>query len=207
MALFNEILVGRFNRWVQKFYAIKSGTASLTQLLPSVQTVAPIMSGNEDRYLQGWQRFMVTQTVNAVAAQFSAIQLRNPPGSNLCIVIEKINVLPGAVTLCRIFLGATAGDFATIIPTGGARIDARGNQGSAAIFSSGTTGGLSGTNVGIFRELATTTFPETPFIVTQNQELTILPGDAILVEIELVNTQCSFALMWRERPLESSELT
>jgi len=78
MALFNEILVGRLNRWVQKFYAIKSGSASLTQLLPTVQTTNQLQSGNEDRYLQGWQRYAFNYDVTGVAAQFSVAELRNP---------------------------------------------------------------------------------------------------------------------------------
>ena len=205
MALFNEILVGRLNRWAQKFYAIKSGTASITQLLPTVQTVNTILSGVEDRYLQGWNRFMFTVTQAAVAAQNGVVQLRNPAGSNVVAVIENVNILPGANSLCQVIVLNNPNDQATLIPTTNFRLDRRGNPGSSMIASQGTQAGLS--TGASFRALATTTADGTHFINTTNQEITLLPGDACQAILELVNTQVSVALLWRERPLESSELT
>ena len=200
---FNEILVGRLNRWAQKLLVIKN--TALRSLSPDLQAVLPIFQGVEERYLQGWNRFMVTVTVNAVAAQFGSFELRNPSNSALVAVIEKINILPGATSLARVLIAAISTDFGTGAPNNGTRLDPRGNPGSGMSLTSGTNATLLGQAV--FRELATTTFPETPFIVTANQELTVLPGDACILQLELANTQCSFAIMWRERPLESSELT
>lgn len=205
MALFNEILVGRLNRWVQKFYAIKSGTASLTQLLPTVQTVNQVFSGNEDRYLQGWQRHAVTATAAAVAAQFSVIELRNPPGSGVVAIFEQVFVAVGAASLVQTVVSQTTSDRATIITILNSRYDARGNvPSSALIFSKGSAVALAPEGFNQFRGFANTA---TSLITTQNQEITVLPGDQIATFCELVNTQLSVSYVWRERTLESSELT
>ena len=201
---FNQILVGRLNRYVQKLLQIKN--TALLDLSPSLQPVLELETGVEDRYLQGWVRFAVTTTVNAVAAQTASMQLRNPAGSNVIAVMEKINVLPGATSLCRWEVFPQSADFSTPVSTNSSRLDARAQPGATLQVSQGTRTNFPG-NTAVFRELATTTLSETPFIVTTNQEITVLPGDAISLDLELVNTQCSFAAMWRERVLESSELT
>ena len=206
MALFNEILVGRLNRWAQKFYAIKSGTASLTQLVPTVQTVNVVQSGVEDRYLQGWNRFMTQATSPAVAASNSDLEIRNPPGSSVVVVVEQIFTMPAATSLCQLRLVPTTGDGATILNPGFTRIDRRGNPGPSSILSIGTAT-LAAQTESSFRMLQATTNSTTGFINTTNQEITVLPGDALFTLCELVNTAMSVGIMWRERPLESSELT
>ena len=206
MALFNEILVGRLNRWVQKFYAIKSGTASLTQLLPTVQTVNIVQSGVEDRYLQGWARYMFTATQAAVAAANSIVQLRNPTTSGVVAVIEKLNIMPGAASLTQVQIINQQTDAATLLTMTANRIDRRTNPAPSCIPSSGSVGAPGAIGQAIFRmSLALNSNAE--FIAHADQELTILPGDTCVALCELVNTQVSVAFMWRERPLESSELT
>lgn len=207
MALFNEILVGRLNRWCQKFYAIKSGTASLTQLVPTVQTTNQILSGVEDLYLQNWQRYQFTVTSPAVAAQSSEVQLRNPVGSAVVAVVTKLNALPGATSLVQAAIFNQPSDLASIVSFSANRMDRRGQPAPVCVGSFGASASLPGTFLSSFRELGTTTAPETPFIVTTGQEITILPGDCCAVFCELVNTAISVAFQWRERPLESSELT
>lgn len=209
--LFNEILVGRLNRWCQKFYAIKSGTASLTQLLPTVQTVNIVQSGKEDGYLQSWNRFAFTATAAAVAAQSSGVQLSNPTGSGTVAVIEKINVMPGATSLCQVFIQGSPLVLTGIV-YGAIRLDRRtagatgaGNPVCTASQGAPITIPAAAANPS-FRMLATTT-GNTEFITTPNQEWTILPGDSLVAVLELVNTQVSVAIMWRERALEPSEFT
>ena len=203
MALFNEILVGRLNRWCQKFYSIKSGTASLTQLLPTVQTVNSIQSGVEDRYLQSWNRFANWTNVAAVAAQFGGFEVRNPANSNVIIVIESITadtLLAAPVRLQR--FGALT-DFATV--GAGIPLDIRGNPGSVGVPSTGTLAALTSTGlIGHATLPANTTWQ---FIQNPDQEIPINPGGAIQIVCDTANQAIGFAMIWRERVLESSELT
>ena len=204
MALFNEILIGRLNRWAQKFYGIKSGTASLTQLLPTVQTVNIIRSGTEDGYLQSHERFMFTVTQAAVAAQASAAQLTNPGNSGIVAVIEKVNILPGAAALCSVVIVGNSPNLANVITFAFNRIDGRSRPAPTCTLSTGTTVAPAANQAAFKMISSTTNNPE--FIQNPNQELLLLPGFSLVTICELVNTQTNFSVMWRERALESSEL-
>ena len=197
---------GRFNRWVEKFFNIKQAGASITGVEDSIRPVAPLFLGNEDRYIQGWNRFMFTATQAAVAAANSSIAIRNPAGSGIIGVLEKVNVLAGASALCQVFLNPGGGDLTTAIPFTTVRLDPRGLPRSVMSASSGSGPAppAQGT-LPSFRMISPTT-SNTEFIATVNQEITILPGDQVIAICELVNTQVSVAFMWRERVLESSEL-
>ena len=206
MALFNEILVGRLNRWVQKIYAIKSGTASLTQLLPTVQTSAVIQEGVESRYLQGWTRFSVSNNAPAVAAQFTEFQIRNPIGSGVVAVIEDVNILVGANMICLITVEALSSTLGTVPALTRVSLDARHNPNPSCIVSFGSQNAVPGFNNSMYQLFAQTA-ANAQMIRTANQEWTVLPGDAFILIGALVNTAMSPSIIWRERPLESSELT
>ena len=53
MAVFNEILVGRFNRALQKFTGIKGGPPAPTHST-EIMPVIPFPIGREFRYLESW---------------------------------------------------------------------------------------------------------------------------------------------------------
>src|SRR5467141_951604 len=89
MARFNEILAGRYNRFLQKLFQLKGGPPS-AQLASEVMPVFPFFTGVEHRYLEGWDRYAIFLTQPAVAAQNSALRIRNPATSNIVIVIEGI---------------------------------------------------------------------------------------------------------------------
>lgn len=197
---------GRFNRWVEKFFNIKQAGASVTGVEDSIRPVAPLFLGQEDRYIQGWNRFAVTTTAPAVAANTTAVEILNPVGSGIIAVIEKLNALPGAVELCQWALQPLATSLTTAVPLTISRLDGRGNKNAVCQISQGTTPIPGAGGLPAFRMLATTT-GNTEFVATINQEPILMPGDGLLVIGELVNTQLSVAFMWRERVLESSELT
>src|SRR5438034_3476406 len=96
MARFNEILVGRYNRFVQKLLSMK-GDAPVPQLASEFQPIIPTFSGVENRYLEGWDRFSITLSQTAVAAQTNGLQFRNPAGSNVIAVFEKWAFLSNGV--------------------------------------------------------------------------------------------------------------
>src|SRR5713226_9548531 len=93
MAIFNEILVGRYNRALQKLLAIK-GSPPLRQLGGEMMPVISIFRGVEDRYLESWDRFGIVMQSTGGVGQFPAVRIRNPAGSNIMAVLEKI-VLSG----------------------------------------------------------------------------------------------------------------
>ena len=202
---FNEILVGRLNRYVQKLLVIKN--TALRTLSPDLVCTMQIQNGVEDRYLQGWQRFMFTTTSPAVAASNSTVQLRNPANSGVIAVIEKLNIMPGtAASLVQVQIINLSTDAATALTMTANRIDRRGQPAPTLIPSQGTVGAIGAIGQAIFRMLGLVA-GNVEFIATVNQELTILPGDALVTLNEVQNEAQSTAIMWRERVLESSELT
>src|SRR5437867_11264948 len=96
MALFNEILVARYNRALQKLLGLKGAPPS-PQLSPEIDVTLSAPGGVEERYLWGWESFGFAQTTGAVAEQNTAFKLRNPPTSNVIAVVFKIMVTAGVV--------------------------------------------------------------------------------------------------------------
>ncbi len=97
MARFNEILVGRYNRMVQKLLSMK-GTATLVTFSDEAMAVLPLFYGAENRYLEGWDRFGVAVGTAAGAAGNRTVwRLRNPTNSNVVTVVEKI-LIPSALS-------------------------------------------------------------------------------------------------------------
>src|SRR5437879_9107751 len=92
MARFNEILVGRFNRALQKYTAIKGGP-------PAAQLATEIGSqfqfnqmGMDFRALEGWNTFWAFLSQGPTAGQTNTFQFRNPAGSNIVVVMESFSI-------------------------------------------------------------------------------------------------------------------
>src|SRR5437899_9413190 len=90
MALYNEILVGRFARGIQKYFGAK-GSPPIKQLAGDLYIVHKLFNGAENRYLEGWSRFGWVAGQAAAVGNKSAVRLRNPPTSNVIAVIERIS--------------------------------------------------------------------------------------------------------------------
>lgn len=162
-------------------------------------------SGVEDRYLQGWNRFINSFAIAAVAAQFGNIKMRNPVGSNVVAVLERLTWI-AAGDNPQMGFGATTTDLTSIVVNTFSRLDPRGSpqptlilsqQATATVFtgpvyvvSAGNTGGSNG-----------------EFIGNPDTQIPILPGQAVQVQSVVANQLATAAVMWRERALEASELT
>jgi hypothetical protein len=204
MARFNEILVGRYNRLAQKLLSMK-GPAALTQLGGELQVVLPMFFGAENRYLESWDRFALGATIGASVGNTLGVRLRNPGGSNVIAVLEKITYSQtpaGAVDQPQLQIGTTAVDLSTIISVTLSRVDARGRSASGLIPSSQAAppalafrSALAATPLGTNYE----------FIQTDIQEFPVLPGDGIQVQSNTFNNAMAVSLLWRERLLEDSE--
>jgi hypothetical protein len=202
MALYNEILVGRFNRSLQKLLGIK-GEPPSPQLAGEVAATHTFFSGAENRFLESWNRFQFIATGAAVAAQNSAVRFRNPSGSNVIAVIEKIIAMDitGADTL---FLVTGIGDSDLTGPVGGFIVDNRGQQSafrSTCLVSTGNNQ-AGGNTFGFGAHLSGSPFE---FIVTDIQELSVPPNQQIDIRTNAVNVQLRASIWWRERFLEEGE--
>lgn len=204
MARFNEILVGRYNRFLQKFLSMKGGPPA-PQLASEMMATWSLFHGRENRYLEGWETFWITTLVGAVAAQNSAVRLRNPTTANIIAVLERVSFwesVADQATGLAIRHGVQATDFGTSVSLFNTRMDPRGRPSSALIMSKANNVAAGGNNPAQF-PLPVTTLAD--LILTDVQEVVLAPGDAIDFITGAVNTLLFVNLLWRERFLEDSE--
>lgn len=203
MAKFNELLVGRYNRYVQKLLSMK-GPATLESLNPELQVTLQTFHGVENRYLEGWDTFQVgVQIAAGGAGNFGALRLRNPFGSNLIAVIEAARCSNGVASQHEISEAVTSLDLATVIPTVGAGLDQRGRPGPTCVLSQSN-----GATVDLSNVLDYTVLPAGgafDFIDTIDQEIPLSGSVAIQLRCALANTTTNLSFRWRERLLEESE--
>lgn len=188
------------------FYIQTGGGASLHSLDPAIQPVLPSSVGVEQRYLEGWNRFWQNAAPTANAANTGGSRLRNPVGSGVVVVVEKAFCRINAAVATITFISISAGPATTDLTTAGTGLamDTRGNQQSSAILSvSNTSPANLSTIVNIFgvNDLGS------DFILFPDQEWIIMPGTAIQMTSQTANEAETMHWTWRERVLESSELT
>lgn len=205
MALFNEIQVGRFNRFAQKLLSMK-GPPSLPTLASDLQFVHPVDSGIENRYLQGWDLYCQILGPFTGTGQ-SLAELRNPSTSNAVGVLTRLAFSESVAESCAFVLtrNATA-DQTTVISTIPRQLDKRGRGGPSLIASDNSGAALTGQggfsiNYWVFTNAGVNVLTE---VLRQGEEVLVLPGDAVSI-----NTTSAASLtalfVWRERFLEDSE--
>jgi hypothetical protein len=210
MAVYNEILVGRFNRFLQKHFGMK-GSPPAPQLGGELNPTISFLSGVENRYLESWERFGNGVVQPAVAAQTFAFRFRNPPNSGVVAVLEALAAsnLSGNDTMQltnSIVVPQT--DLGTL--DSGAQLDNRTRPNSSLIVSHGT--GVPPITLTSQRAIAVRQAGPTvmaDFILFEDQEITILPGMTYQIQDTAANLNqigiCTY--IWRERFLEVSEAT
>jgi hypothetical protein len=208
MAVYNEILSGRFNRALQKVFGIK-GPPAVPQLAGEITAALPLFWGAESRYLEGWNRFGLFVAVTAGGAgNRSGVRIRNPQNSGVVGVIEKITIVNTVTDNPQINLGATT-DF-TPVPQANIGWDTRGSPSPALIVSSSNNvGALLGVAVWLGQFGANFTHD---VIGTDIQEIPLAPstqafGSALSFYSGTLNQSFNLTLWWRERVLEDSEKT
>jgi hypothetical protein len=211
MARFNEILVGRYNRFLQKLFAMK-GAPPAPQLSSEIVPSFPLFSGVENRYLEQWEIFSASGQSAAVAGQTGAVLLRNPVGSNVIAVVENYsfasNVAFGGDRF-DLSLGSVAADLATVFAAGFGALDSRTRPKPSLIFSH--TNSVAGTPdltvlLGTFYSAGGGSWAF-QLINTENQEIPVLPGFGIQLIDTTANDAFFVNVRWRERFLEDSERT
>jgi hypothetical protein len=197
----NQIQTGRFNRLVQKLFSMK-GSAQLTEVGAEILPIIPIRVGVEVRVFESWERFAAAASQAAVGAQVTNFRLRNPKGSNVVAVLEKLYIASSiADGFVRIANGITAdlGTSKANLP-----LDNRIKRAAATLIATTTNNNAApGSVIGA---LSVAAGIGQDFILNEDQEITLLPGDGIDVTTTAVNTQLLVVPLWRERALEESEL-
>jgi hypothetical protein len=203
MAGFNEILVGRYNRFFQKLMSMK-GAATVSELASEVVPSLPLFSGVENRYLEQWDRFGIGGGSPGVAAQFAEWRFNNPVGSNVIAVIEKLTMSGSASGVYEVQYGQGQPNLATVIVNGGRGLDGRARLNGTLSVSFGSTAGGSqiGTTIGEVNMLLSTFWE---VIQTDNQEIVLGPGDSLQLQEQVANNGLTMTCIWRERLLEESE--
>src|SRR6267143_2652575 len=201
MARFNEILVGRFNRALQKYLAIKGGPPSAqlaTEISPQFQFNA---MGADFRYLEGWNRYGFVTGVGPAAAINSTMRFRNPATSNVVAVLEKATISEQAIDVLRLGMVTTNADLVVIAPGANNRLDLRQQAAGPMILLSSSDATHPGSLISTLSTFEPANVPY-EFIATDDQEIAILPGQAVDIWANTVNVQIVVSVMWRERFLE-----
>src|SRR5260370_16724185 len=98
MAEYNEILVGRFNRSLQKLLGMKGGPPA-AQLSGEIMPVLPFTLGVENRYLEGFTMYGAAPGPTGGVGQTAVIRLLNPINSNLLVILHFLTLFASTATV------------------------------------------------------------------------------------------------------------
>ncbi len=206
MAVLNEILVGRFNRGLQKLYGVK-GIVPVKALAPEIMPVHSVFSGQETRFLDGWTRFSNSIHLAQQAAATVGLRMRNPTSSNIVAIVESIVIGSAfAMTWREDQLPATLGDLTTGNPS--VSLDTRQNStpvqqlSPMCVLTSSIASPATSLQL-FFASVNALTFNQVIF--TSNQEQVLLPGFSLQWSTTVVNQDLNVNIQWRERFLEEPE--
>jgi hypothetical protein len=201
MAVYNEIGIGRWNRFIQKLTDIK-GSPPARQLASEIVFQHPIFHGQENRYLESWDRFGIGLTIGPIAAQQSGFRITNPTGSNVIVVLEKACIAytsSGSALVNFEYSNAAAllSNPAASIP-----METRGRTSSTALLSFNAAA-LSTLNV--VSQVSVLSGVTYDFIQDTIQEVSLPPGASAQMDSNGTNIAVTFTFWWRERFLEPAE--
>jgi len=208
VAVYNEILAGRFNRAVQKLLSMK-GPTTLVAVSPDMRMIHPFLTGAENRYLEGWDLLgSFTNIPAGGAGNVQVARLRNPVNSGMIAVImraqwvETLATSAGAQISLVYSRGPVTTDQATAV--GVMNVDTRSRPASTCIFSVTTAAPVALPGVQNL-QMAATAANTSVDLLFPGIEFPLLPGAAFELRSGNQNTPCLVGLFWRERPLEESE--
>lgn len=207
MALFNEILVGRYNRFLQRFLGIK-GAAPAPQLASEISSQFELDSAMnlENRFPGGWRSYaLLAAQAAGGAGNRAAIRIVMPPTTGVVAVIEKWNVSSSGLADTPFLQRGPFGTLGFAGPLTGAIRDARqGAGGSSAQVSVSGAAALVGAGVA---QVSYGANGLADFILDEHQELVLMPNDEYTVYSTTLNQALICSIFWRERALEEGELT
>src|SRR5437763_11360751 len=118
MAKFNEILVGRYNRALQKLLGMK-GEPPAPQLASEIAATLSFFYGAEMRFIESWNIYGINAEASAAVGNSSGVRLRNPAASNVIAVIQRLSITGAAADKPGLQLGQAVADLATVSGGGG----------------------------------------------------------------------------------------
>jgi hypothetical protein len=139
----------------------------------------------------------------------SGVRLRNPAGSNVVAVLERVSMNEAQNDVIAVRWGTQGADLAVVQALNFNRLDSRSRPGPTLIFSNQATAPAVPVLTNQFTIEAADLLGHTSYVLMndENQELVMLPGDAIQIEATTVNQNLRVFIWWRERFLEDSERT
>jgi hypothetical protein len=205
---FNEILAPRFARHLQKVFGIK-GAVPVPTLASDVAAVYPLFAGVEQRYHESWERFAFMLSMSAVALKLNNLRFRNPVGSNVVAVVEKLKMLTIAADNPFLNGGTAVADLVTVQVLTGCRLDARSRPTPTCIISNENVAAVTALTNPVNRDQIQfgATGGSQDVIIDENQEMPVLAGDAFQVQSNTAAVGLTVAIWWRERVLEETERT
>jgi hypothetical protein len=204
MAVYNELQVGRYVRFLQKFLGMKGRQPAPLTFSGEVGAVIPLFHGAENRYFEGWIRYATFFNMAASVGNPSSVQIRNPANSNVVAVVERFMVslsVADSVPPGGGFGYRCTADLLTVL-TRPAALDRRFLGSSSLIPSRGNTALTNGINIW---QQPTAANIAIDLILTDIQELPIAPNDGVGFQ-SANNVAVTAGILWRERPLEESEI-
>lgn len=205
MALWNEVLSGRFNEGLKRFFTI-AGEAPSPQMAGEISPSLDLFHvPAEFNYLQGIRMAGAWAASGATAGKNAYVQLTNPTGSNALAVIERIaSVCPTAALaiLYSVDPVARAGTLATA--QAGYR-DTR--YSTAATLAIPVCTYKYGNDVGA--NPVQTLFETVPATSVEHigpSPIVLLPGWNFTVWAASANTSFTCAMLWTERALGPYEV-
>ena len=208
MAIYNEILAGRFARGIQKIFSMK-GAVPVKQAAGEVMSVVELENfmSLEHRLIFSVRSFTFSSGVGAGGAgTFAAFRMRNPVGSNVVVTLEKFLFVAQTAVPDQPFItrGPTGtGDLGTIVSGQVSIRDLRmGPVNSTMVLSTGTPVATVGVQQ---MQLSCVANTQVDGILIPNHEIVIAPGDLVTLWSHVANQGIAFTFMWRERALEESE--
>jgi hypothetical protein len=193
---------GRFNRALQKFLSIKGG-ALVTEVSGEIMPIFTLFFGTENRYLEGWDRYADRFLVPPVAAKFGAVRIRNAAGSGAIIVVEKMIVENVVAHEYLLQGGPSTADLTTVLVLANQALDLRSKPQPSAILSTDNLAAVPSST--LFMGGSVQANGQSDLILTDNQELPILPGGFLEIIHTTANGTLACSFWWRERALEDSE--
>lgn len=205
MAKFNEILVGRFNRFLQRFLSMKGGPPAAqlaTEITPQIEMDSA--ENLENRFPMGWRSWSGFLNSPASVGNNSSGRMNNPQGSNTLVVIEKISFGCTLTDTPQVTKGPINGGNLAGTVSGSNRDARMGASGSVVLLSQAGQVGVVGTVIWLGQVPGKASID---VILYQNEEIVLMPGDVLTCFSGVVNQAIFFSFQWRERALEEGELT
>lgn len=204
MALFNEILVGRYNSILHKLLNMKEGAPAPTLASDVVATICLELDRPEWQFLGGeWFGSVFTSKI-ADAGNLSYMGIFNGAATGVLAIVEGILVtnINAAATTYNVVVGGTTGLTGTV--RGNAH-DRRFTKQSTCLVGSGVEAALTGSRIyQLTIPAGESRLMSFPVILPPTD---VIPGliSNVTVTTAAINTEVRGSFFWREHQMEPSE--